>query len=89
MRFYDQASFDKIREQLIRQNQQQTLQHFQALADDIMENYDFRDIKKAIIYAKENTLNSALGTFDQKVEKINQLFRQTIDWLNKNSKRLS
>lgn len=63
------------------------MQQFQAAADNLMDMFDYRDIKEAIKRAKEKIPNNS-GSFEEKMVTVQQLFTETVDWLEVHGRRV-
>lgn len=62
--------------------------HYQQLANQIIETYDYNDIKRGIKYAKDNTQKPESLDNQEKLEVIDVLFKNLIGWLEKNGKKV-
>jgi hypothetical protein len=67
---------------------QQTMHQFQMAADSLIDNYDFRDVKEAIKFAKDNSEKKATQDFDECMLEVRELFIKAINWLEKNGRKV-
>lgn len=72
-------NFDQLRQFLV-------FRQFQQAADNLIDNYDFNDIKKAMAHAKEIEPRRKTEGFEDCMSIVQNLFANTIDWLDENSK---
>lgn len=75
------ASFEEI------QMKMQMLQ-YQSLANQIIETYDFNDIKIGIRHAKDSIPRVEALNNQEKLMIIDSLFESLIGWLQKNGKKV-
>lgn len=75
-------------EDINKMHQFAVLSQFQAAADNIIDHYDYNDIKEAIEYAKSNSTNVKNGSFDESMKVVRDLFIKTITWLEENGRRV-
>ncbi len=65
---------------------QMQMMHFQQLANQIIQSYDFNDIQQGIKYSKEITTKKETLNNQEKLEIISDLFNNLIGWLEKNGR---
>ena len=63
------------------------LSQFQQAANNIVESYDFNDIKTAMAHAKESTEKVKTGGFNESISVVRELFVKTLDWLEANGRK--
>lgn len=78
---FNGQNFEKIRVQL-------QLMEYQSMANEIIESFDYGDIKKATKYAVENTKKVDGLSVEEKILVIDELFKKTIGWLKEHGKRV-
>jgi regulator of sirC expression with transglutaminase-like and TPR domain len=79
-------NINEIFEQMQKQS---VMAQYQATADQLINSYDYNDIKTAVKYAKEQVpKEDRQFTMEEAIPLLNQLFNTTIGWLEANGKRV-
>lgn len=78
---FNGQNFEKVRIQM-------QLMEYQSVANQIIQTFDFNDIKKAIAFAKESIPKQDGLSVEEKLAIIDSLFEKTISWLKEKGKRV-
>lgn len=78
---FNGQNFEKVRIQM-------QLMEYQSVANQIIQTFDFNDIKKAIAFAKESIPKKEGLSVEEKLAIIDSLFEKTIGWLQKNGRKI-